>query len=342
MLDALRRELAEPLPHPDAAALREFSAEAMDWVWRHYTSLREQQTGQTASRAEMEKLLREPPPESGRDFADVLADFQDKVAAKAFRPNHPRFFAFIPSAPTYLSILGELLCAGTNFFQGVWLEAPGPSAVELLVLDWFKEFLGYPQEARGLLTSGGSEANLTALVVAREPLSLADRERAVLYVTQQRHWSVDRSAKVMGLRREQIQPVPTDERFRMTAAALAEAVKRDRAAGRLPWALVANAGATNTGAVDPLAEVADCCAADRLWFHVDAAYGWSAALTTQGKELLNGIDRADSITLDPHKWFAQTFDAGCVLVREGHRLPQTFLVRADYMQDVEPASDEIN
>src|SRR5439155_25405322 len=198
-LKTLRQELAEPLPHPDTAALRDFSTQAMDWVWRHYTSLREQRTGQTATRPEMEKLLREPPPEAGRDFAQVLADFQDKVAAKAFRPNHPRFFAFIPSAPTYLSILGELRCAGTNFFQAVWLEAPGPSAVELLVLDWFKEFLGYPREARGLLTSGGSEANLTALLVARERLGLAERERAVLYVTEQRHWSVDRAAKIIGL-----------------------------------------------------------------------------------------------------------------------------------------------
>src|SRR5262249_5782347 len=155
-----------------------------------------------------------------------------------------------------------------------WLEAPGPSEVELLVLDWFKEFLGYSPESRGLLTSGGSEANLTALLVARERLSDAERERAVLYVTEQRHWSVDRSAKIMVLRREQLHPVPTDERFRMMSAALAEAVRRDRAAGRLPWAVVANAGATNTGAVDGLLGLAEFCDAQDLWFHVDAAYGW--------------------------------------------------------------------
>src|SRR5262245_9804143 len=152
-LKRLREQLAEPLLHPDAAALRDFSGQAIDWVWRHYTTLPEQRIGQTATRAEMERLLREPPPESGREFAHVLAEFGDKVAAKAFRPNNPRFLAFIPSAPTYLSILGELLCAGTNFFQGVWVEAPGPTEVELLVLDWFKEFLGYPLESRGLLPS---------------------------------------------------------------------------------------------------------------------------------------------------------------------------------------------
>src|SRR5262249_3027889 len=140
-----------------------------------------------------------------------------------------------------------------------------------------------------------------------EPLSFEERGRAVLYVTQQRHWSIDRAARVMGLRPDQIQPVPADERYRLRPDALAELVRRHRAEGKRPWALVANAGATNTGAVDALTPLAEFCRRERLWFHVDAAYGWVAVLTSEGKALLDGIGAADSLTLDPHKWFAQTF-----------------------------------
>ncbi|HVS37350.1 MAG TPA: pyridoxal-dependent decarboxylase [Gemmataceae bacterium] len=290
----------------------------------------------------MERLLREPPPETGRDFAAVLAEFAAKVAPFACRVNHPRFLAFIPGAPTFLSVLGDLLCAGTNFFAGVWLEASGPAQVELVVLDWFREFLAMPPGTMGVLTGGGSEANLTALVAAREPLSEEERSRAVLYVAEQRHWSVDRAAKIMGLRADQLRPVPSDDVFRLLPAALAACVVQDRLAGRRPWAVVANAGTTNTGAVDPLAALADLCAAEGLWLHVDAAYGWTAVLTPEGREELAGIGRADSVTLDPHKTLAQTFEAGCVLVRDGRLLRQAFTLRPEYMQDVAPADDEVN
>lgn len=340
--ESLRRELAVPHPHPEPAALRELSGQTIDWVLRHLATLPDQPIGRTASRAEMEARLREPPPSRGQPFSQVLAEFEQKVTPFAFRTNHPRFLAFIPGAPNFISVLGDLLCSGTNFFCGVWLEAAGPSEVELVVLDWFKELLGYPSAARGVLTGGGSEANLTALVVARETLPFEDRARAVLYLTEQRHWSVDRAARIMGLHPGQFRPVPADARLRLDPSALVAAVRQDRSAGRLPWTVVANAGATNSGAIDPLPTVADVAREERLWFHVDAAYGWSAVLAPEGRTALAGIERADSITLDPHKWFAQTFTAGCVLVREGRRLEQAFALRPEYMQDVEPSGEEIN
>jgi aromatic-L-amino-acid decarboxylase len=341
-LDPLRAELNEPLAHPDWAQLEQMSTEMIGWLIRYHSSLPNQVVGRTASRKQMEDLLRESAPEQGQDFSSVLGEFQDKIAAHAFRTNHPRFLAFIPSAPNFLSILGELLCAGTNFFCGVWLEAAGPSQIELIVLDWFREWLGMPAGASGILTSGGSEANLTALLIARESLADSDRRRAVLYVAEQRHWSVDRAAKIIGFQLDQIVAVPADQNFRMTPAALREAIRRERALGRLPWAVVANAGATNTGAVDPLEPLAEMCGQEKLWLHVDAAYGWSAVLTPGGKAALKGISACDSVTLDPHKWFGQTFESGCLLVREGHRLAETFAIRPEYMQDVEPDTDQIN
>jgi len=322
--------------------MAELSRQTVDWVLRHYTTLPQQAVGRTRTRAEMEALLREPPPEDGQDFERVLAEFENRIAANTFRTNHPRFLAFIPSAPSFVSVLGDLLTAGTNFFCGVWLEASGPSMVELSVLDWFAQWLGCPAETRGILTSGGSESNLTALVTARERLSFDDRGRAVLYLTELRHSSMDRAARIVGLRSQQLRPVPADEGFRLAPDALVAAVTRDREAGLLPWAVAANAGATNTGTVDPLGALADVCRDQKLWFHVDAAYGWPAVLTPKGKAALDGIGRADSITLDPHKWFGQTFECGCLLVRDGKQLGRAFAIRADYMQDVEPAQDEIN
>ena len=219
-LDALRRTCATPVPYPDTDALRDFTEQTLAYLLQHHATLPEQVIGQTASRADLEALLGEPPPERGQEFAVVLRQFAECIAPFACRVNHPRFLAFIPSAPTFLSAIGDLLCGGTNFFGGVWLEAAGPSQVELVVLDWFRSFLGLPPQTSGVLTSGGSEANLTALVVAREPLTEEQRRRAVLYVSEQRHWSIDRAAKIIGLQNKQVRPVAADAAYRLSAAAL--------------------------------------------------------------------------------------------------------------------------
>jgi glutamate/tyrosine decarboxylase-like PLP-dependent enzyme len=341
-LEKLQQAVAEPLPHPEPLTLIDWGRQVSDWAVHHWSSLPVQSVGQTASRGEMEALFRQPPPEDGRPFAEVLADFQHKIAAHALHTKHPRFFAFVPGAPAFPAVLGDWLCAATNFFAGVWKEAPGPTQIEIVVLDWFKQLLGYPDSAGGILTGGGSEANLTALAVAREPLKWEERGRAVLYVAEQRHWSIDRAAKILGFRPDQVRPLHAAADLRMDPRDLARAVAADRAAGKLPWAVVCNAGATNTGTIDPLDGLAEVCAAQRLWLHVDAAYGWPAVLTAEGRQLLKGIESADSLTLDPHKWFAQPFEAGCVLVRERRRLTETFALRPHYMQDVEPQADEIN
>lgn len=239
-------------------------------------------------------------------------------------------------------MLGDWLTAAANFFCGVWLEASGPAQLESTVLGWFRDWLGMPATTGGILTTGGSEANLLALVVARERLPFADRARAALYVSEQRHWSVDRAAKVIGLHANQIRPVAVDGQFRLRRQNLHDCIRDDRERGLVPWAVAANAGATRTGTVDALAEIAELCRAEGLWLHVDAAYGWVAALAPEGRRDLSGIDRADSVTLDPHKWLAQTFDVGCLLVRDGQLLPETFAMRPDYLQDVHPVEGEVN
>ena len=166
-LDSLKERCRVPLLEPDQEVLQKEGLEALNLVIEDFLTLADQPVGRDATRSEMEALLREALPEKSTDFSSVLEEFRERVKPFAFRTNHPRFLAFVPAAPTFYSILGELLCAGHNFFSGVWVEAAGPSQVEIQVLDWFKEIVGYPSEAQGVLTSGGSEANLTALVVAR-------------------------------------------------------------------------------------------------------------------------------------------------------------------------------
>lgn len=328
--------------HPTREELESAAQEVLRWALHHHSTLPDQPIGATASPDQLRAEFGEPPPASGRPFADLLRTFDERIAPFAMRTDHPRFFAFIPGAAAFPSVLGDWLCSASNFFAGSWLEGSGPAQIELTVLDWFKSWLGYPLEAQGLLTSGGSEANLTALVVARERIAFADRGRSVLYTSDQRHGSIDRAAQVIGLHPDQICHIPVENDLKLHVHALMNAVRRDRAAGRLPWLVVANAGATNTGTVDPLGDLADCCRSERLWLHVDAAYGWATVLTEEGQRVLAGIERADSITLDPHKWFAQTYEAGCLLMRDGKRLAETFTSRPPYLQDVEPNEGEIN
>ena len=341
-LEPLRQACLTPPAQPSPDWLHAAGHQVMDAMLDDFLRLDQRDIGRDGTRAEMERLLREPPPEAGMDFAQLLSDFRAKVVDHSYRPNHPRFLAFIPSAPTFAAILGDCLASSANLFAGVWKEAAGAAQVEIIVLDWFKQFLGYPDSAMGLLTSGGSEANLTALVVAREKVPYEDRHRAILYASEHRHWSIDRAAKIVGLRPEQIHALPCDANYRLRMDALRDAVAADERAGRLPWLVLASAGTTNTGSVDPLASIAELCEKRGLWLQVDAAYGWAAALTDEGRALLAGIERANSITLDPHKWFAQPYEAGCLLVRDGDRLAKTFAMRPEYMQDVVPSHDEIN
>ena len=195
-------------PHPSLEELEVAAQQVLRWSLDHFASLADQPIGFCAPPSDLRQQLDEPPPLEGQPFHEVLARFNQSIAPFAFRTNHPRFLAFVPGAPAFPSVLGDWLCAASNFFCGVWLEAAGPTQVELTVLDWFKTWLGYTKEARGILTGGGSEANLTALIVARERISFADRGRSVLYVSEQRHWSIDRAAKIIGLHPEQISTIP--------------------------------------------------------------------------------------------------------------------------------------
>jgi glutamate/tyrosine decarboxylase-like PLP-dependent enzyme len=209
------------------------------------------------------------------------------------------------------------------------------------VLRWIAEAVGYDARAAGLFTSGGSIANLCALAAARAARPAAEaRDRHVLYVSQQGHGSVEKAAQILGYAPSAVRRVAADDRFRMRVDAIATAIEQDRAAGLAPLAICANAGTTNTGSIDPLLALADLCADRRIWFHIDAAYGGFAALCDEGRRKLAGMERADSLTLDPHKWLYAPMGTGCVLVRDRAALETAFRVSGEYLKDV--PRDEVN
>ena len=275
--------------------------------------------------------LMEDPPEHGRPAAEVLERAAREILPFTLRLDHPRQFAFIPSAATWPGVLADFMAAGYNVNQCTWLVASGPSQLELVVIDWLRRWIGYPESAGGLLTSGGSAASLDALVAARE--ATGHPERATVYMSDQSHSAQVRAARIIGVRPECIRKIPCDERFRLDVEALARAVAEDRAAGFNPIAVCANAGAGSTGAIDPLEAMADYCQAERIWLHVDASYGGFSVVTERGKALLRGIERADSIALDAHKWFFQPYEAGCLLVKDVRTLEHAFVIPHDMLQD---------
>jgi glutamate/tyrosine decarboxylase-like PLP-dependent enzyme len=241
--------------------------------------------------------------------------------------------------------MGDWLATGFNFFAGVWSVAAGPNEVELTVLEWFRRWMGMPEGTRGLLTSGGSAATVTALVAARhaalggEDGNLA---RLTAYCSDQAHSSFMKAAWIAGIPRANVRAVPSDDAFRMRVDALREAIARDRSAGLQPFLVCATAGATNTGAVDPLHEIADLSREEKLWLHTDSAYAGFGVLTQRGRQLLDGLGRADSITLDPHKWLYVPFECGCLLARDPAALASAFSVHPEYLRDVRARDTEVN
>ena len=326
----------------DSETMRKAGYQVVDWLVERIESLRESPVGRELSREKTEQLLRQPMPDDPSDFREVFEEYKLKVAPYAYQLDHPRFFAFIPSAPSFAGVLAETLVAGTNFFAGTWLESSGPSQVELVVIDWFKEMLGLPADAAGLLVSGGSVANLTALAVARHTMLEDVPAEAVVYLSDQTHASVDRALGLLGFSAPQVKRVSTQPDLRLDVTKLEQQIRKDRSRGRRPFAVIANAGTTNTGAVDPLKEIGAIAHREGLWFHVDAAYGGFAALSERGRQLLAGIEGADSVVLDPHKWLYCPFEAGCVIVREGRLLPETFRILPEYMRDVAREAQEVN
>ncbi len=268
--------------------------------------------------------------ETPRDPAAVLAWLGRSVERPGIATASPRFTGYIPGGGLFHSALGDFLAATANKYAGFASAAPGAVRLESATCAWLARVIGYPEGAAGTLTSGGSLANLTAIVAAREALD--EPGGGAVYLTRFSHHCIDKALRIAGRARAPRRLIDTDANHRMRLDALGQALASDRARGVRPWLVIASAGTVDTGAVDPLAGIADLAAEHGAWFHVDGAYGGLFMLCEEGREVLGGIERADSVALDPHKTLFLPYGTGAVLAREGRTLVDAFGASADYLR----------
>ncbi|HSS34918.1 MAG TPA: pyridoxal-dependent decarboxylase, partial [Patescibacteria group bacterium] len=282
-----------------------------------------------------------PAPTEPTPSADLLAEFTTRLAPHNLNSWHPRSLSYFTPPPLTMSIVGELLAQFTNQGVNVWHAGPIGAFVEEEVGRWLCDLVGYGPDGFGILTSGGVMANLMAMTVARDVglrrllgLDRPPRGRRLdgvrAYASDQTHFSIARALDELGFPPDTLHLVPADERFRLRGAPVAEAIAEDRAAGLVPWAISAVAGSTNTGSVDLTEELADLAEREGLWLHVDAAYGGGALLSSRDRSRVPGLGRADSVTIDPHKWFFQAYDIGGLLVRRGDDLVDVYHHSPEY------------
>jgi aromatic-L-amino-acid decarboxylase len=319
--------VAEPLSLPPEE-MRRLGYRVVDRIVDRLAGLDELPPIRVGDAAALRAALGGPPPEAPGDPDAALDALFEQVLPYVQAPDHPRFFARIGSPSNFMSVLADAAASGFNVFAGSWTGGSGPSAVELVVLDWLRELCGLPEDTEGVLVTGGSVASLVALAAARTArLGGQAPGAAVAYVSSEGHASIPRALRILGI--GHVRTVTAGPDCRVAAADVRAAIEADRAAGLAPFCVVGTAGTTSTGAVDPLDELADL----GLWLHVDGAYGAPAALTAAGRAALAGMERADSLVLDPHKWMFQPYEIGCVLVREPGLLERTFGLSGVYLRD---------
>jgi len=322
---------AVPVLEPDAATMRRLIAEVADRLVPHVESLPEQRLTYDGPAAAIARSVAAPLAEKGRPLDEILDLLFDRAIPASFNSAAPGYLGFVPGGGLFAAALGDLIAAATNRFTGVLAASPALVQLEANVLDWLAGEVGLPAGTQGIFTSGGSLAAFSAVVTARRERFGDDFSAGTLYVSDQAHHSLAKAAVLAGFPASNVRTVPSDDRFRIRLDRLRERIAEDRRDGFEPFLVVGNAGTVNTGAVDPLHELADLAAAERLWLHVDGAYGGCFVLTDAGRHTLSGIERADSVVLDPHKGLFIPYGTGALLVRDGAALRRAHSFGAEYL-----------
>lgn len=307
----------------------------------HIESLESQPSWDLEGAGEVAAGFRERPPQTGV-AVEALVPELGRAASKTFTTAGPGYLAFIPGGGLYASALADYLALSINRYVGVWNPAPALVQIELTAIDWIRELVGYPAAANGLLTSGGSLSSLIAIVTARRNRLPENFLDGTIYVSSETHHCVVRAALLAGFPERNIREIPVDSRWRLRVDALEDAIREDSARRLRPFLVVSNAGTTNTGAIDPTPEIAEVCERHGLWLHVDAAYGGFFRMVPGGDELLPGLERADSLVLDPHKGLFLPYGNGCLLVRDPGALRRAHRLSAEYLQDLQLPDGAVN
>jgi aromatic-L-amino-acid decarboxylase len=328
------------VPVADDANL-EFTAEQMLAMGRavvarsvdHIATVGEQPSCGDVDAADLCRSLRESAPEAGTDLEPLLDLLFRDLIPRSFTTTGPGYLAYIPGGGVYPAALADFIADTTNRYTGVWLAAPALVQLEANVLDWLRDWMGFPAGTVGLLTTGGSMATFNAIVCARERHLGSDIRSGTLYTSDQAHHSIVKSAKLAGIAADRVRVIPVDAEYRMDVPTLAAVIARDRAEGLRPFLVVSSAGTTNTGAVDPLDAIADLCSREQVWHHIDGAYGAFFHMCPELRPLLRGLSRADSLTLDPHKGMFLPYGTGALLVRDGSALRAVHSATAGYLPE---------
>jgi aromatic-L-amino-acid decarboxylase len=329
--------VSHPL-EPDATEMRRLVDEAMQRIVAHIESLPSQPAFNTEGALEDSRKLVEPLPRHGQPYEKLLDDLFNEYAPRTFNTASPGYLAYIPGGGLFYAAVADLIADSINRYVGVCAAAPQLVQLEANVVRWFCEIVGYPRSSGGVLTTGGSLANFTAIVAARKALLGDDFMNATLYCSSEVHHSFQKAATMAGFPAANIREIGVDAKFRMRIDELEEAIARDGE----PLLVIGSAGTTNTGAVDDLEAIARIARANKMWFHVDGAYGAFFMLTERGRAAMRGIEQADSITLDPHKTLFQPYGTGAVIVRDASTLRRAFSSHADYLPDMQREDELID
>jgi aromatic-L-amino-acid decarboxylase len=297
----------------------------------HIATLGSQASCGDVNAGDLCRAMKESAPEEATPLEPLLDSLFRDWIPRSFNAPGPGYLAYIPGGGVYPAALADFIADTTNRYTGVWQAAPALVQLEANALDWLREWMAFPPSARGLFTTGGSMATFNAIVCARERHLGADIRRGVLYTSDQAHHSILKSAKLAGVMPDRVRAIESDDRFRLRIDRLEDAIAEDRRAGLVPFAVVSTAGTTNTGAVDPLDAIADTCAREGLWHHIDGAYGAFFYLCADLRGTLRGLPRADSLTLDPHKGMFLPYGTGALLVRDGATLRAAHEATAAYL-----------
>jgi len=311
--------------------MRTMGALALERVVAHVGSLGTQPARGDVEAAALCRSMREAAPDTGVPINTLLDSLFEDWIPRSFTTPGPGYLAYIPGGGLYPAAIADFISSAANRYTGVWYAAPALVQLEANVLNWFRDWMGFPTTTRGLLTTGGSMAAFNAILCARERDLGDDIRSGVLYTSTHAHHSIGKAARLAGIRPDRIRLIPVDDDCRMRIDLLASAIRTDRAAGLRPFFVASSAGTTNTGAVDRLDAVADLCAAERIWHHVDGAYGAFFHLCDELRPLLAGLPRADSLTLDPHKGLFMPYGVGALLVRDGEWLRSAHSMSAGYL-----------
>jgi aromatic-L-amino-acid decarboxylase len=324
---------------PSAEEIRDWGNSVTQFIIGYFGDLCDRPVYRHTSSSEIRSGLDPKLPIQGTDFDSLLKVFRDTIVPFSRQNAHPRMFGYVQSPGTPMAAFADMLASTLNANLTIWRSAPAPVELERLTIDWICQILGFPAGAGGLFVSGGSMANLAALAAARQTKT-ASLGRLRMYASTATHFSIAKAAALLGIGRENVQQVAVDERFRIQKNDLVAKVTADIEAGYVPFCIIGNAGTVDTGAVDPLREIREVADRFQLWMHVDGSYGAFGILAESAKKLFAGMEQADSIALDPHKWLYLPVDVGCVIYRDPESARATFAHDAEYTRMFGEEADE--